>query len=43
MASSKWRPHETFAAAMHLADKHIEVPVSGVVDSETVLAKDAQM
>ncbi|KAF2444089.1 high affinity glucose transporter RGT2 [Karstenula rhodostoma CBS 690.94] len=26
--SGKWKPHSTFAADMHLAEKHIEVPVS---------------
>ncbi|KAK7193077.1 hypothetical protein DPSP01_007584 [Paraphaeosphaeria sporulosa] len=26
--SGKWKPHSTFAAEMHLAEKHIEVPVS---------------
>lgn len=25
--SRKWKPHSTFAADMHLAEKHIEVPV----------------
>ncbi|KAF1956718.1 high affinity glucose transporter RGT2 [Byssothecium circinans] len=28
--SSKWKPHSTFAADMHLAEKHIEVPVDTV-------------
>jgi sugar porter (SP) family MFS transporter len=26
--SSKWKPHSTFAADMHLAEKHLEVPVA---------------
>lgn len=26
--SGKWKPHSTFAADMHLAEKHIEIPVS---------------
>ena len=26
--SSKWKPHSTFAADMHLAEKHIEVPIA---------------
>ncbi|KAK3207375.1 hypothetical protein GRF29_103g829583 [Pseudopithomyces chartarum] len=26
--SSKWKPHSTFAADMHLAEKHIEIPVA---------------
>lgn len=26
--SSKWKPHSTFAADMHLAEKHIEVPIT---------------
>jgi hypothetical protein len=26
--SRKWKPHSTFAADMHLAEKHIEVPIT---------------
>lgn len=26
--SAKWKPHTTFAAEMHLAEKHIEIPVA---------------
>ncbi|ORY15909.1 high affinity glucose transporter RGT2 [Clohesyomyces aquaticus] len=32
--SSKWKPHETFAQTMNLAEKHIEVPVG--TKTETV-------
>lgn len=28
--SAKWVPHSTFAADMHLAEKHIEIPIGGV-------------
>jgi len=34
--SSKWKPHSTFAQEMHLAEKHIEVPIA----TETVEAKN---
>jgi hypothetical protein len=27
--SAKWVPHSTFAADMHLAEKHIEIPIGG--------------
>lgn len=33
--SRKWKPHSTFAAEMHLAEKHIEVPIG----TETVAPK----
>jgi hypothetical protein len=26
--SGKWKPHSTFAAEMHLAEKHIELPIT---------------
>lgn len=28
--SRKWKPHSTFADEMHLADKHIEVPLENI-------------
>jgi hypothetical protein len=35
--SRGWKPHSTFAADMHLAEKHIEIPVETTAPkSETV-------
>jgi hypothetical protein len=28
--SRKWKPHSTFAGDMHLAEKHIEIPIANV-------------
>ncbi|KAF2658098.1 high affinity glucose transporter RGT2 [Lophiostoma macrostomum CBS 122681] len=34
--SRKWKPHSTFAADMHLAEKHIEVPIDSKTETTAV-------